>query len=145
MLEKVHVHTNVLKAEVTRWTFFRVKLVFECDFEIYRSLGPWDPWTLNLDIWYLVFFKEWIFFSYSESQAKKIWGPSIKRISQGSGLEPNPREEFWILSLPKVLQLQDHELDNYWNILLRPCLSGNSKGTLSQVLNAFTFGQARTN
>ena len=33
----------------TRWTFFRVKLVFECDFEICWSLGPWDlgtpgPW-----------------------------------------------------------------------------------------------------
>ena len=26
----------------TRWTFFRVKLVFECDFEISWSLGPWD-------------------------------------------------------------------------------------------------------
>ena len=40
----------------TRWTFFRVKLVFECDFEICWSLGPWDlgtpgpwnPWTLGL-------------------------------------------------------------------------------------------------
>ena len=29
----------------TRWTFFRVKLVFE--FEISWSLGPWDPWTLE--------------------------------------------------------------------------------------------------
>ena len=33
----------------TRWTFFRVKLVFECEFEISWSLGPWDlrtprPW-----------------------------------------------------------------------------------------------------
>ena len=32
----------------TRWTFFRVKLVFECDFEISWSLGPWDPWTFGL-------------------------------------------------------------------------------------------------
>ena len=32
----------------TRWTFFRVKFIFECDFEISWSLGPWDPWTLGL-------------------------------------------------------------------------------------------------
>ena len=32
----------------TRWTFFRVKLVFESDFEISRSLCPWDPWTFGL-------------------------------------------------------------------------------------------------
>ena len=32
----------------TRWTFFRVKLVFECDFKISWSLGPWDPWTFGL-------------------------------------------------------------------------------------------------
>ena len=32
----------------TRWTFFRVKIVFECDFEISWTLGPWDPWTLGL-------------------------------------------------------------------------------------------------
>ena len=31
----------------TRWTFFRVKLVFECEFEMSWSLGPWDPWTLE--------------------------------------------------------------------------------------------------
>ena len=34
----------------TRWTFFRVKLVFECDFEISEvigTLGPKDPWTLR--------------------------------------------------------------------------------------------------
>ena len=49
---------NALKPEVikTRWTFFRVKLVFECEFEISWSFGPWDlgtpgpwnPWTLGL-------------------------------------------------------------------------------------------------
>ena len=41
--------------EKTRWTFFIVKLVFEFEFEIYWSLGPWDlgtpgpwnPWTLG--------------------------------------------------------------------------------------------------
>ena len=27
---------------MTRWTFFRVKLVFEYDFEIYWSFRPWD-------------------------------------------------------------------------------------------------------
>ena len=32
---------------LTRWTFFRVKLVFECEFEISWSLGPWDSWTLE--------------------------------------------------------------------------------------------------
>jgi len=40
----------------TRWTFFRVKLVFECEFEISWSLGPldlgtlgpWDSWTSSL-------------------------------------------------------------------------------------------------
>ena len=40
----------------TRWTFFRVKLLFEFDFEISLSLGPldlgtpgpWNPWTLGL-------------------------------------------------------------------------------------------------
>ena len=32
---------------VTRWTFFRVKLEFECDFEISWSFGPWDHWTLE--------------------------------------------------------------------------------------------------
>ena len=30
-----------------RWTFFRVKLVFECDFEISWSLRPWDLGTLG--------------------------------------------------------------------------------------------------
>ena len=29
----------------TRWTFFRVKLVFECEFEISWSLGLWDLGT----------------------------------------------------------------------------------------------------
>ena len=48
---------NALKPEVikTRWTFFRVKLVFECEFEISWSFGswdlgtpgPWNPWTLG--------------------------------------------------------------------------------------------------
>ena len=33
---------------ITRWTFFRVKLIFECDFEICWSLGPWDPWIFAL-------------------------------------------------------------------------------------------------
>ena len=40
----------------TRWTFFRVKLVFEFEFEISWSSGPldlltqrpWDSWTLGL-------------------------------------------------------------------------------------------------
>ena len=32
---------------ITRWTFFRVKLVFECDFEISWSLGPLDLGTLG--------------------------------------------------------------------------------------------------
>ena len=32
----------------TRWTFFRVRLVFECDFEITWSLGSWDLGTLRL-------------------------------------------------------------------------------------------------
>ena len=40
----------------TRWTFFRVKLIFECEFEISWSLGPldlgtlgpWDSWTSSL-------------------------------------------------------------------------------------------------
>ena len=36
---------NCQNKVVTRWTFFRVKLVFECEFEIF---GPWDPWTLGL-------------------------------------------------------------------------------------------------
>ena len=39
----------------TRWTFFRVKLVFECEFEIswffgpwnLGTPGPWSPWTLG--------------------------------------------------------------------------------------------------
>ena len=34
----------------TRWTFFRVTLVFEFEFEIFWSLGPWDigtPGTLE--------------------------------------------------------------------------------------------------
>merc|ERR1712122_353634 len=46
----------VIKLKMTRWTFFRVKLVFECEFEISWSLGPWDlgtpgpwnPWTSSL-------------------------------------------------------------------------------------------------
>ena len=33
---------------LTRWTFFRVKLVFECESEISCSLGPWNPWTSSL-------------------------------------------------------------------------------------------------
>ena len=32
---------------ITRWTFFRVKLVFEYDFEISWSFGPWDPRTMD--------------------------------------------------------------------------------------------------
>ena len=32
---------------LTRWTFFRVKLVSECDFKISWSLGPWDLGTLG--------------------------------------------------------------------------------------------------
>ena len=35
----------------TRWTFFRVKLVFECEFEMSWDLGtpgPWDSWTSSL-------------------------------------------------------------------------------------------------
>ena len=53
----VAIITKCLLMQVrTRWTFFRVKLVFECEFEISWSLGPWDlgtpgpwnPWTLGL-------------------------------------------------------------------------------------------------
>ena len=37
-----------------RLTFFRVKLVFECDFEILWSLGSWDPGTVGpWDSWIL--------------------------------------------------------------------------------------------
>ena len=32
---------------ITRWTFFRVKLVFEYDFEISWSFGLWNPWTFR--------------------------------------------------------------------------------------------------
>ena len=39
----LHQTSNTL----TRWTFFRVKLVFEFEFEISWSLGPWEPWTLE--------------------------------------------------------------------------------------------------
>ena len=38
---------SVIKVK-TRWTFFRVKLVFECEFEISWSLGPWDLGPLDL-------------------------------------------------------------------------------------------------
>ena len=42
---------------ITRWTFFRVKLVFEYDFELSWSLGPWYPWTFRpLDLWTLGLF-----------------------------------------------------------------------------------------
>ena len=36
-----------MKNKITRWTFFRVKLVFECEFEISWSMGPLDLWTLG--------------------------------------------------------------------------------------------------
>ena len=44
----------------TRWTFFRVKLVFEYYFEISWSLCPLDTWTSSLffylfDHWRLTF------------------------------------------------------------------------------------------
>ena len=45
--------------DITRWTFFRVKLVVEFDFEISWSFGPLDhgflgPWILGtLDLWTL--------------------------------------------------------------------------------------------
>ena len=32
---------------ITIWTFFRVKLVFECDLRYLGRLGPWDLWTLE--------------------------------------------------------------------------------------------------
>ena len=42
----------MLNTQITRWSFYRVKLVFECDFETSWSLGPWEPWTLGpLDLW----------------------------------------------------------------------------------------------
>ena len=38
----------------TRWTFFRVKLVFEYDFEISWSFGLWDHGTFRpMDLWIL--------------------------------------------------------------------------------------------
>ena len=46
-----HLFENFFKKiSQTRWTFFRVKLVFKCEFEISWSLGPWDfgtpgPWN----------------------------------------------------------------------------------------------------
>ena len=39
--------SNIRNNYKTRWTYFRVNLVFECEFEISWSLGPWDPWTLE--------------------------------------------------------------------------------------------------
>ena len=67
-VQVLHYDTNILWILIwTRWTFFRVKLVFERDFERSWSLGllnpwdhgclgPWDPWILgpwNLEIvWY---------------------------------------------------------------------------------------------
>ena len=35
-------HFLSLEINRTRWNFFRVNPVFECDCEIYRSLGPLD-------------------------------------------------------------------------------------------------------
>ena len=40
--------SNIRNNYKRRWTFFRVKLVFEFEFEISWSLGPWDPWTFGL-------------------------------------------------------------------------------------------------
>ena len=38
---------NNLNNKSTRWTFFRVQLVFQCDFEISWSSGLWDLGTLG--------------------------------------------------------------------------------------------------
>ena len=38
---------SISKVNLQVYQNFRVKLVFECDFEISWSLGPWDPWTLG--------------------------------------------------------------------------------------------------
>ena len=40
MLNLMKFWLRYLKLKTTRWTFFRVKLVFEFQFEISRSLGP---------------------------------------------------------------------------------------------------------
>ena len=42
------VSKKIVNLYKTRWTFFRVKLVFEYDLEICWSLCPWDPWTFGL-------------------------------------------------------------------------------------------------
>ena len=39
--------THIGSKSQTRWTFFRVKLVFEYDFEISWSFGLWNPWTFR--------------------------------------------------------------------------------------------------
>ena len=50
-VQVLHYDTNILWILIwTRWTFFRVELVFECDFEISWTLDlgtrwPWDSWT----------------------------------------------------------------------------------------------------
>ena len=42
-----HLPAESASEKIARWTFFRVKLVFDCDFEISWFLGPLDLGTLG--------------------------------------------------------------------------------------------------
>ena len=65
-----------------RWTFFRVKLGFECEFEISWSFGPWDLWTPGP--WTLL--EHWIWWKKNssaiwsmESTREEFLGPFLRK------------------------------------------------------------------
>ena len=58
----------------TRWTFFRVKLVFECEFEISWSLDPGtlEPLVLGTPPISSSYCPPWIWFGYGVCVC--VWG-----------------------------------------------------------------------
>ena len=76
---------KVLQKTKTRWTFFRVKLVFKCDFETSWSLRPFWPWD----------FLQTPFTSFlppSISYCLLVW------LGGGEGVS-NDYGPFWVLTL----------------------------------------------
>ena len=80
----------------TRWTFFRVKLVFEYDFEISWSLGPWDPWPSRpWDLWTLGLS---IFLPLSSSTTTSSYSAlPLRSLLRDQGLFKRPFGQNWSL------------------------------------------------
>ena len=102
---------------ITRWTFFRVKLVSECDFEISWSLGPYELWTFGfLELWTI---------GTLPSSTTSLYFLLPPPFSSSYFFLPPPTHSYLLLSLPSsscpfwVFTLEIEIWDWPWTFILK--------------------------